>query len=143
MKQIKDVCNKIKDLVKATEGCSDENGYGALVCLINNLKKGRQVLRSAEHSRNRRWCRKQLQHSFFKHLFKTAKDMIAPKVKSEPKVSKSMLNEFFQKVALNPNRTVPLRDLDGLDDFSMNIGMFNFKISSKFSKSSKLGSYPK
>ena len=53
-------------------------------------------------------------------------------MKSEPKVPKSVLNEFIQKVASDPDRTVPLGDLDGLDDISMNIGKLNsekFKIS--------------
>ena len=57
--------------------------------------------------------------------------MVTPKVKSEPKVSKSVLNEFIQKVASDPDRTVPLGDLDGFDNISMNIGKFNsekFKI---------------
>ena len=51
--------------------------------------------------------------------------MTTPKVKSEPKVPKSGLNEFIQKVASDPDKTVPLRDLDGLNDISMNIGKFN------------------
>ena len=58
--------------------------------------------------------------------------MVTPKVKSEPKVPKSVLNEFIQRVASGLDRTVPLGDLDGLDDISMNIGKFNsekFKIS--------------
>ena len=43
-----------------------------------------------------------------------------------------MLNEFIQIVASDPDRTVPLGDLDGLDYISMSIGKFNsekFKIS--------------
>ena len=43
-----------------------------------------------------------------------------------------MLNEFIQIVASEPDRTVPLGDLDGLDNISMSIGKFNskkFKIS--------------
>ena len=51
--------------------------------------------------------------------------MITTKVKSEPTVSKSVLNEFIQKVASDPYRTVSLGDLDGLDDISLNIGKFN------------------
>ena len=42
------------------------------------------------------------------------------------------MNEFIQRVASDLDRTVPLRNLDGLDDISMNIGKFNsekFKIS--------------
>ena len=58
--------------------------------------------------------------------------MIPPKVKNESKFLQSVLNEFIQKVTSGPDRTVPLRILDGLDDISMNIGKFNsekFKIS--------------
>ena len=40
-------------------------------------------------------------------------------------VPKSVLNEYIEKVALDPDRTVPLGELDGLDDISMNIGKFN------------------
>ena len=65
LKQIKDVCNKTKDLAKAMKSCTDENDYGALVCLMDELKKRRRVLRSAKHSRKRRLHRKQLQHCFF------------------------------------------------------------------------------
>ena len=88
LKQIKGVCNKIKDLAKAMTSCLDENKYGALVCLMDELKKRRRVLRSGEHSRKRRWHRKQLQHCFFKDPFKIAKEVITPKVKSEPMVPK-------------------------------------------------------
>ena len=49
LKQRKYVRNKIKDLAKAMKRCSDENEYGALVCLTDELKKRRRVLRSAEH----------------------------------------------------------------------------------------------
>ena len=66
-----------------------------------------------------------MQYYFFKDPFKTAKGVTRPKVKSEPKVPKSGLNEFIQKVASDPDKTVPLRDLDGLNDISMNIGKFN------------------
>ena len=113
------------------KSCSDENEYGALVCLMDKLKKRRRVLRSAEHSRKRRWRRKQLQNCFFKDPFKTANEVTTPKVKSEPKFPKSVLNGFTQKVASDPDRTT-LGDLDGLDDISMNIGKFNsekFRIS--------------
>ena len=113
MKQIKDVRNIIKDLAKAMKSYSDVNKHGALVCLMDELKKRRRVLRFAEDSRKRRWRRK------------PAKEVITPKVKSESKLPKSVLNEFIQKVASNPDRTVPLWDLDGLDDISMNIGKFN------------------
>ena len=51
--------------------------------------------------------------------------MITPKVKSESQLPKSVLNKFIMKVAADPDRTVPLGDLDGLDDISMNIGKFN------------------
>ena len=54
LKQIKDICKKIKDLVKAMKTCSDEHKYGALVCLMDKMKKRRRVLRYAEHSRKRR-----------------------------------------------------------------------------------------
>ena len=60
--------------------------------------------------------------------------MITPKVKSEPKIPKSVLNEFIQKVASDPDRAVPPGDLDGLDDISMNVGKFNsekFKLSER------------
>ena len=113
MKQIKDVRNIIKDLAKAMKSYSDVNKHGALVCLMDELKKRRQVLRFAEDSRKRRWRRK------------PAKEVITPKVKSQSKLPKSVLNEFIQKVASNPDRTLPLWDLDGLDDISMNIGKFN------------------
>ena len=127
--QRKYVRNKIKDLAKAMKCCSDENEYGALVCFTDELKKRRRVLRSAEHSRKIRCCRKQLQKCFFKGPFKTAKEVILTKLKSETKVPKSVLNEFIKKVD---------EDLDstswglGLDDISVNIGKFNaekFKIS--------------
>ena len=132
LKHVKDILSKIKNLVNAMKSCSDENKYGMLVCLKDELKKRRQVFRSAEHSRKRRWCRKQLQHCFFKDPFKTAKEVITPKVKSEPKVPKSVFNEFIQKAASDQDKTVPLGDLDGLDDISINIHKFNsekFKIS--------------
>ena len=51
--------------------------------------------------------------------------MITPKLKSQSKVPKSVLNEFIQKVASDLDRSVPLGDLDGLDDISMNVGEFN------------------
>ena len=73
VKQVNNVLNKIKDLAKAMKSCSDESRYGALVCLMGELKKRRQVLKSAEHSRKKRWHRKQLQDCFFKDPFKTAK----------------------------------------------------------------------
>ena len=62
LKQIKDVQNKINYLVKAMKSCSDENEYEALVRLMDELKKRRRVVRSAKHSRKRRWRRKQMQH---------------------------------------------------------------------------------
>ena len=89
-------------------------------------------LKVCEDSRKRKLRRKQLKHYFFKDPFKTGKEVITPKVKSEPKVPKSVLSEFIQKVVVGPNRTVSFRNLDGLDDISMNIGKFNsekFKIS--------------
>ena len=72
-----------------------------------------------------------MQHCFFKDPFKAAKEVITPKVKSKPKVSKSVLNEYIQKVASDTDRTVPLEELDGLDGISMNIDKFDsqkFKI---------------
>ena len=89
LKQTKDVRNKIKDLAKAIKSFSDVKEYGELVFPTEELKKGRRVLRSAEDSRKRKWRRKQLQHCFFKDLFKTAKEVITPKVK----VSQSFLNQ--------------------------------------------------
>ena len=129
------------------KSCSDDNEYGALVILMEELKKRRRVLMSVEHSRKKRWRRKQLQRCFFEDPFKAAKEVITPKVKSEPKVPKSVLNKFIQKVASDPNRTVPLGDLDGLDDISMNICKFNsekFKISelSKVVKEKRNASQP-
>ena len=121
MKQIKDVRNIIKDLAKAMKSYSDVNKHGALVFLRDNLKKRKRVLRSAKDSRKRRWRRK------------LAKEVITPKVKSESKVPKSVLNEFIQKVASDLDRTVLLGDLDGVDDISINIGKFNSK-NSKISK---------
>ena len=50
LEQIKDVRHKIKDLVKAMKSCSYENEYEVIVCLMNVLKKRKQVLRFAEHS---------------------------------------------------------------------------------------------
>ena len=44
----------------------------------------------------------------FKDPFKIAKEVKTPKVKNEPKVSKSMLNEYMKKVSSDPDRTVPL-----------------------------------
>ena len=132
LKKIKDVRNKIKDLVKAMNSCSGENEYRALFSLMDELKKRTLVLRSAEHSRKRRWRRKQLQHCFFKNLFKAGKNGITPKVKSKPKIPKSVLNEYNWKVVSDSDRTVLLGELDGLDDIAMNIGKFNsekFKIS--------------
>ena len=96
---------------------------------MDELKKRRQVIMSTEYSRKRRWCRKQLKHCFFKDPFKAAKEVITPKVKSQSKVPKSVLNEFIQKVASDLDRSVPLGDLDGLDDISMNVGKFNSAIS--------------
>ena len=96
------------------------------------MKKGGQVLRCAEHSRKKRWHRKQLQHFFFKDPFKAAKGVIIPKVKNEPKVPKSVLDEYIQKVASDQDRTVHHEELNGLDDISLNIGKFDsekFKIS--------------
>ena len=49
LKKLKNVCNKIKDSAKAIKSCTDENEYGGLVCLMNELKKRRRVLMSAEH----------------------------------------------------------------------------------------------
>ena len=79
-------------------------------------------------------CRafKEEKHCFFKDPVNSKRIVITPKVKSEPKVSKSVLNEFIQKVASDLDRTVPLEDLDGSDNISLNIGKFNsekFKIS--------------
>ena len=115
MKQIKDVRNIIKDLAKAMKSYSDVNKHGALVFLMDELKKRKRVLRSAKDSRKRRWHRK------------PAKEVITPKVKSESKVPKSVLNEFIQKVASDLDRTVLFGDLDGVDDISINIGKFNSK----------------
>ena len=122
MKQIKDVRNIIKDLAKAMKSYSDVNKHGALVFLMDELKKRKRVLRSAKDSRKRRWHRK------------PAKEVITSKVKSESKVPKSVLNEFIQKIASDMDRTVLLGDLDGVDDISINIGKF----SSKNSKISEL-----
>ena len=94
---------------------SDVNKHGALVFLMDELKKRKRVLRSAKDSRKRRWHRK------------PAKEVITPKVKSESKVPKSVLNEFIQKIASDMDRTVLLGDLDGVDDISINIGKFNSK----------------
>ena len=94
------------------KSCSDLNEYGTLVYLMDELKKRRRALRYAEDSRKRRCSRKQLQHRIFKDLFKTAKEVITPKVKSESKVTKSVLNEFPKKVASGSDRTVPLGNLD-------------------------------
>ena len=96
MKQIKDVRNIIKDLAKAMKSYSDVNKHGALVCLMDELKKRRQVLRSGKDSRKRRWSRK------------PAKKVITPKVKSGSKLPKLVLNEFIQKVPSDPDRTGPL-----------------------------------
>ena len=115
MKQIKDIRNIIKDLAKAMKSYSDVNKHGALVFLMDELKKRKRVLRSAKDSRKRRWHRK------------PAKEVITPKVKSESKVPKSVLNEFIQKIASDMDRTVLLGDLDGVDDISINIGKFNSK----------------
>lgn len=51
LEQITDVCNKIKDLAKVMKSRLYENKYEVIVCLMNELKKRMQVLRSAEHSR--------------------------------------------------------------------------------------------
>ena len=48
-----------------------------------------------------------------------------------------MSQSFIQKVPLDSDRTVPLWDLDGIDDISMNIGKFNSE-SSKISELSQV-----
>ena len=51
--------------------------------------------------------------------------MTTPKVKSELNVPKSVLNEFIERVASDPNRIVPFEDLDELDDVPVNIDKFH------------------
>ena len=135
MKQIQDLCNKKKDLVKAIKSCSDENKYSALVCLMDNLKKRRQVLRSAEHSRKKRWPRKHLLKCLFKDPFKAAKEVKTTKMEKETRVPKSVLNKYMQKVSLDPDMTLNLGELEGLADIKVNNDKFNsdkFKISELF-----------
>lgn len=45
--------------------------------------------------------------------------------KSESKFPKSVLNEYIQKLASNPDRKVPLEKLEGLADIRVNIDKFN------------------
>ena len=51
--------------------------------------------------------------------------MITPKVKNKLKVPKTVLNEYIRKVASDPDRTIPLGELYGLDDITKNICKFN------------------
>ena len=132
LKQIKDVHNQIKDLAGTMKGCSEEDEYTALVELMEKLKKKRGILRAAKQSRKKRWRRKQVQRHFFRDLFKAAKEVLSPKVKSEPKVPKSVLNKYMQKVTQDPERTVLLGELEGLPDIDASMASFNsdkFKIS--------------
>ena len=125
LKQIKDVRNQIKDLARTMKVCSEEDKYTALVELMEELKKKRRILRAAEHSRKKRWHRKQVQRRFFQDPFKAAKEVLSPKVKSEPKVPKSVLNKYIQKVRQDPERTIPLGELEGLPDIDANMASFN------------------
>ena len=93
MKQIKDVCNKIKEnKVKAIKSCSVENILGVSLShgQVEEEKVSLKVYRALREEKMTK--KKQSQHCFFKDPFKAAKEVITPKVKSKPKVSKSVLN---------------------------------------------------
>ena len=124
-KEIRSCRANLNDLKNAwLRSCSEEEKTG-IAFLQDELKSKLRALRTAESSRKRRWKRKTLRSRFFKDPFGAARDVLSPRVKSEPEVSKEKLNDFIRAVGSDNNRDVPLGPLDGLNDFQVQVEAFD------------------
>ena len=82
-------------------------------CVLDDLKERRRKVRSSVNARKRRSSRRKLKRSFLDNPFQAAKDMLSPKVPTQLKVPKAVLDEYVQKVASDPEREKELGEVPG------------------------------
>ena len=132
-KKIMEVRRRLNDLKKAWKLASELEQLG-IDCLQDDVRKELRALRKAEHSRQRRWRRKNLRSRFYRDPYGTAREVFNPKVRVQPDVSKAELNEFmrrvcedpFCKVSLDPVEELPLlTDIKAFDDSPFSFAVFN------------------
>ena len=96
------------------EAASDMEKDG-IVTLMNDLKGRRKALRKAEHSRKRRWRRKNTRQGFYRDPYGTVKKILSPKCQLVPNVSREKLEDYISQVVSDANRDIPLGPLEGLE----------------------------
>ena len=113
--KMRTIRKQIKELIRQIR-CSDvEEVKSGLLCVIDDLKVKRRDLRRAETKRKRKWKRSRWRKEFYKDPFKTAKNVLDPKVKCALMVGKEVLDKYVQDVASDPHRNLELIALEGIE----------------------------
>ena len=121
---------ELQGLKKAYLKASSEDEKAGISCIQAELKAKWKALRTAEYNRKRRWRRRKLRSTFFKDPFKVAKEILSPKISSEPAVSKETLDDFLKETYSDEKRDIPLGELKGLPELTHPTGEFdNSKLS--------------
>ena len=113
--RIRGIRKQIRDLLRQMKATELEEVKSGLLCVIDDLKERRRELRRAENRRKRRWKRDRWRRQFYKDPFKTAKEVLDPKVKGELVVEKDSLNEYVRQMSSDPKRDEVLLPLEGLE----------------------------
>ena len=113
--KIREIRKQIRGLLRKLKATDLEEVKMGLICVIDDLKGRRRDLRRGENKRKRRWKRERWRKEFYKDPFKTAKEVLDPKVKANLVVGKETLNKYVRHIASDPRRDDVLIPLEGLE----------------------------
>ena len=117
----------IRNLKKTYKRVGSDEERSALAALVSEYRDKLSKLRRAENSRKRRWRRKNTRSRFFKDPFGVAREVLTPKVLSQPTVSHSVLDHHLKSLSRDDRRDVPLGELPGLPEFPRALTTFDEK----------------
>ena len=112
--RIRQIRKQIKGLINDLRSTEVEEVKAGLACVVDDLKLRRRELRRAESRRKRKWKRARWRREFYNDPYKTAKEVLEPKVRCDLMVGKDALNEYVQEVASDRSRNETLVALEGL-----------------------------
>ena len=117
----------IRFLKRSYKRVSSDEQRTAVAALVSEHRDRLNTFRKAEHNRKRRWRRKNTRSRFYKDPFGVAKEVLSPKVFSQPTVSQAQLDIHVSSICRDEQREVPLGDLPGLPAFSGATSSFDNK----------------
>ena len=114
--QIASYRENIRKLKKAYKRVASDDEKSAIASLVSEYRDKLSNIRKAECSRKKRWRRKNLRSRFFKDPYGVARDVLSPKVFSQPTISQLDLDSHIGSICHDDMRDIPLGDLPGLPE---------------------------